>query len=116
MSIYEQNIQDFYKLYHDRPDLFTDADHASLSELITSLSGEDRIDKISDAIALWCEAHPPILNAFVELPPEETTRGAGNRPTRLSAKEALGLLDNMVRSDKPEMEPPDSKPQAPPRT
>ena len=99
MSPYEQNILDFYKIYEEHPDLFTNEDRASLEALKASFSENDSIEKISDEIALWCEDHPNILNALLELPPSDTgERGPGGRPTHLTPKEALGLLDNIVRS------------------
>lgn len=114
MSPYEQNILDFYKIYEGHPDLFTDSDRASIEALKASFSEEDSIEKISDAIALWCEDHPHILNVLLEIPPADTgERGPGNRPPRLTPKEALELLENIVRQSKPDSEPPSSQPQTP---
>ena len=72
MSPYEQNILDFYKIYEEKPELFTDADRASLETLRADFSDDDNIEKVSDAIALWCEAHPHILNELLEMPPDGT--------------------------------------------
>ncbi|ASC71416.1 hypothetical protein XM38_023680 [Halomicronema hongdechloris C2206] len=99
MSPYEENILDFYKIYEEQPELFTDDDRASFEALKATFAEDDSIEKISDTIALWCEEHPNILNALLELPPSETSeRGAGGRSTRLNPKEVLGLLDNITRS------------------
>ena len=117
MSPYEQNILDFYKIYEEKPDLFTDADRASLEILRAGFSDDDNIEKVSDAIALWCEEHPHILDVLLEMPPGDTAeRGPGNRKTRLTTKETLGLLKNMVRQSKPDSEPPSSSPQTPSKT
>lgn len=114
MSPYEQNILDFYKIYEERPELFTDSDRVSLEALKEALSNENSIEKISDELALWCEEHPHILNVLLEIPPSDTgERGPGGRPTRLTPKEALELLDNIIRQSKPDSEPPSSQPQAP---
>lgn len=117
MSPYEQNILDFYKIYEENSELFTDDDRISLEALKASFSENDDIEKISDAIALWCEEHPKILDALLELPPIDTgERGPGGRPTRLTSKEALELLDNIVRQSKPDSESSSPQPQTPPKT
>ncbi len=114
MSPYEQNILDFYKIYEEHPNLFTDSDRVSLEALKAIFSEDDSVEKISDAIALWCEDHPHILNVLLEIPPADTgERGPGNRPPRLTPKEALELLENIVRQSKPDSEPPSSQPQTP---
>ena len=116
MSPYEQNILDFYQIYEDNPELFTDDDRASLAELQATFSEDDNIEKISDEIALWCEDHPHILNILLEIPPGDTgERGPGGRPTRLTQKEALKLLENIVRQSKPDSESESPQPQTPPR-
>lgn len=107
MSPYEQNILDFYKIYEEHPGLFTDDDRASLAQLQTTFSENDDIEKISDALALWCDDHPKILDQLLELPPSDTgERGPGGRKIRLTSKEALELLNNIVRQSKPDSEPP----------
>lgn len=99
MSPYEENILDFYKIYEEQPELFTNEDRASLDDLKTTFSAKDSIERISDEIALWCERHPHILNALLELPSSETSeRAPRGRLTRLNPKEVLGLLDNITRS------------------
>lgn len=98
MSPYEQNILDFYQIYEDNPEIFTEDDRTSLAELHVTLSEDDNIERISDEISLWCEAHPHILNILLEMPLAEAgERGPGGRPTRLTPKEALGMLDNITR-------------------
>lgn len=116
MSPYEQNILDFYKIYKDRPELFTNETRALLEALKVTLSEDASIEQISDAIALWCEEHPNILNALLELPPIDTgERGPGGPITRLTPKEALELLENIVRQSKPDSEPPSPQPLASPK-
>ena len=116
MSPYEQNILDFYKIYEEHPELFIDSILTSLADLRSTLSDNDSVEKISDAIALWCEEHSQILNALLELPPTDTgERGPGGRPTRLTPKEALELLENIVRQSKPDSESPSSQPQTSPQ-
>lgn len=100
MSLYEQNIRDFSGLFAERPELFTQEDLASFSELKRTFLEEERIEKISDTIALWCEARPHIYDALLEIPvAEDTQRGPGGRPTRLTTKEAMSLLENIVRTE-----------------
>ena len=100
MSLYEQNIRDFSGLYADCPELFTQKDLASFSELKATFSEEDSIEKISDAIALWCEAHPHIYNALLEIPvADDMQRGPGGRTTPVTSKGARDLLENIVRTE-----------------
>ncbi len=117
MSPYEQNILDFYQIYKDHPNLFTEADRASLEALQATFSEDDSIEKISNEIALWCEDHPHILNVLLEIPPGDTSeRGPGGRPTRLTPKKALELLDNLVRQSEIDSNSASSQPQAPPKS
>ena len=117
MSPYEQAIVDFYQIYEDHPTLFTDEDCASLEALRATFSENDGIEKISNAIALWCKEHPHILHMLLEIPSNDTReRGAGGRPTRLTPKKALELLDNLVRQSKPDSKPASSQPQALPKS
>ena len=116
MSPYEQNILDFYKIHEEHRDLFTDKDCASLEALRATFSENDSIEKISDAVALWCEDHPHILNVLLEIPPVDTgKRGPRGRPTNLTTKEALELLENIVRQSKPDTASSPSQTQTPPR-
>jgi hypothetical protein len=112
VSPYEANILDFNYLVTEKPELLSDEDLVSLETLLSNLP-ED-IEKISDELALWCEDHPKVLDALLELPPTDTgERGPGGRPARLKPKEALELLDNIVRQSKPDSNPPSSQPQTP---
>lgn len=119
VSPYEANILDFNYLVAEKPELLSDEDRVSLEDLLSRLAKDAEkvsIEKISDELALWCERHPKVLDALLEIPPSDTgERGPGGRPTRLTAKEALELLENIVRQSKPEPEPPSSQPQTPPR-
>lgn len=117
VSPYEANILDFNYLIQEKPELLSDEDRVSLKDLFSRLPEDVEkvsIEKISDELALWCEEHPHILNVLLEIPPSDTgERGPGGRPTRLTPKEALELLDNIIRQSKPDSEPPSSQPQAP---
>ena len=114
VSPYEANILDFNYLVTENPELLSDEDLVSLEALLSSLP--ENIEAISDELARWIENHPRILDALLELPPSDTSeRGPGNRRSRLTAKEASGLLKNLVRQSKPDAEPPSSSPQTPPK-
>ena len=100
MSLYEQNIRDFSGLYADRPELFTQADLTSFSELKATFSEEDGVEKISDEIALWCEARPHIYNALLELPVvDDAQRGPGGKSTPVTHKGVMSLLENIMRTE-----------------
>lgn len=109
MSLYEQNIRDFVGLYTDRSELFTPADLISITELKATFSEEDSVEKISDEIALWCEARPHIYNALLEIPvTDDIQRGPGGRPTPVTSKGVMSLLENIVRIEPSEEKDPKS--------
>ncbi|MCY6493889.1 hypothetical protein [Leptolyngbya sp. GGD] len=111
LSPYEEMIQDFQTLLQNQPELFTEADRDSLTA--TLQSAPDDIEGLSDAIAAWCEGQPKIYKALMELPLEETSatsRGPGNRPTRLDPKQAKNnLLENMMRRNDQDDKQPESQ-------
>jgi hypothetical protein len=116
MSLYEQNILDFYKTYEEHPELFTKDNRDSLKRVRDTFSEGDSIEKISDTISLWCEDHPNILNVLLGcLPSGAGKRGPGSRPTRLTPKEALKLLENIIRQSNPDSGSPSSQPQTLPK-
>ncbi len=96
LSPYEENILDFTKVIENQPELLSDEDRVSLEQLMANLP--DEVEEISNAIALWTEEHPKILDALLELPPSESgERGLGGSTIRLSAKDAKDLIENTVR-------------------
>ncbi|MBO3460148.1 hypothetical protein G7B40_000190 [Aetokthonos hydrillicola Thurmond2011] len=101
LSPYEENILDFVKIAQNQPNLFTAEDRAALGKLLATLP--DDIEQISDALALWYEDRPHILNTILDLPVEESAshRGPGGRKTRLSPKDAKDMIDNIVRQSTP---------------
>lgn len=96
LSPYEENIIDFNSIIKNRPELLSDEDRLSLEQLMSSLP--DDVEEISNAIALWTEEHPKVLDALVELTPSESReRGLGGSTIRLTAKDAKDLIENTVR-------------------
>ena len=96
LSPYEENIIDFNSIIENHPELLSDEDLVSLEQLMSSLP--DDIEEISNAIALWTEEHPKVLDALLELPPSESgERGLGGSTIRLTAKDAKDLIENTVR-------------------
>ncbi|ACC80970.1 hypothetical protein [Nostoc punctiforme] len=101
-SIHEQIIKDLNYIAQNNPELFTEEVRASLENLLSTLPDDLKdIEEISDAIVIWVEEHPQIHNTLMKLPISSSSeRGAGGIPTRITPKEAKGLLDNIVRQSK----------------
>ena len=112
LSPYEETILDFIYVAQKQPELFTTEDRADFAQLVATLP--DDLEEISNEIALWCEAHPHILNAIFDLPVEEldSLRAAGGRNTPLTGKEAKDAIENTVRESSPPPQP-KSSPQKP---
>lgn len=109
LSPYEANILDFVNLVDEQPDLLSDKDYNNLVELLKTLP--DDVEEISDALALWYDDRPKMLNAILEMTPSnDGVRGPGGRDTRLTAAEVKELLKNVVRQSSL----PTSLPLAPP--
>jgi hypothetical protein len=72
LSPYEETILDFIYITQTHPELFTAEYRADFAQLVATLP-ED-IEEIANEIALWCEAHPHILDAIFELLDEELLR------------------------------------------
>jgi len=72
---------------------------ADFAKLVATLP--DDVEEISNEIALWCKAHPHILDAIFALPTEELFRAAGGRNTPLTGKEAKDAIENTVRESIP---------------
>lgn len=107
LSPYEETILDFVYIAQNQPELFTAEDRADFAQLVATLP-ED-VEEISNAIALWCETRPHILDAIFDLPIEESAsvRAAGGRDTPLTGKESKDVIENTVReSIPPEKSPP----------
>ena len=62
---YEENIATFINLLDNQPSLFSPANLDELEQLIASLP--DDIEKISEAISLWYEQQPKIIDAQLQL-------------------------------------------------
>jgi hypothetical protein len=110
LSPYEETILDFIYIAQNQPELFTAEDRTDFAQLVATLP--DDVEEISNAIALWCDTHPHILNAIFALPIEEldSLRAAGGRNTPLTGKEAKDAIENTVReSIPPEKSPPPPK-------
>jgi hypothetical protein len=110
LSPYEETILDFIYIAQNQPELFTAEDRTDFAQLVATLP--DDVEEISNAIALWCDTHPHILDAFFALPIEEldSLRAAGGRNTPLTGKEAKDAIENTVReSIPPEKSPPPPK-------
>ncbi len=96
-SPYEETILDFAYIAKNKPELFTAEDRDDLAELATTFP-ED-VEEISNAIALWCETRPHILDAIYALPlgESDSVRALGGDDTPLTGKEAKDIVDNIVR-------------------
>ena len=101
LSPYEETILDFIYIAQKQPELFTPEDRTDFAQLVATLP-ED-VEEVSNAIALWCETRPHILDAIFELPVEESAsvRAAGGRDTPMTGKESKGAIDNTVRESIP---------------
>ncbi|WP_226585663.1 hypothetical protein [Microseira wollei] len=107
LSPYEETILDFIYIAQKQPELFTAEDRADFAKLVATLPKD--VEAISNAIALWCDTRPHILDAIFALPVEElaSVRAAGGRGTPLTGKEAKDAIENTVReSIPPEKSPP----------
>ncbi|WP_341731825.1 hypothetical protein [Microcoleus sp. EPA2] len=111
-SPYEETILDFIYVAQKQPELFTAEDRADFAQLVATLP--DDLEEISNAIALWCDTRPHILDAIFDLPVEEldSLRAAGGRNTPLTGKEAKDAIENTVRESIPPPQP-KSSPQKP---
>lgn len=110
LSPYEETILDFVYIAQNQPELFTAEDRADFAQLVATLP-ED-VEVISNAIALWCETRPHILDAIFVLPVEESAsvRAAGGRDTPLTGKESKDAIENTVRESIPPKKSPPPTP------
>ncbi|MUG94188.1 hypothetical protein F7734_18065 [Scytonema sp. UIC 10036] len=96
MSPYEENILTFIYVIKNQPELLTTEDCTDVLELLLNLP--DDVEEISNAIALWYETRPKILDAILQVPIEDldSLRAAGGRSTPMTAAESKELIENSV--------------------
>ena len=104
---HEENIIKFVYLIKKQPNLFKEKERTNLRQLLQKLP--DNVEKISDAIALWCKEHPQIRDAFLNIPTDDlnSIRAANGRATPLTGKETKEMIENSVieSSESKESEP-----------
>ena len=96
MSPYEENILTFVYILQNQPELLTAEDRTGLLELLATLP--DDVEEISNAIALWYETHPKILDAILNEPVEDldSLRAADARTTPMTGAESKEMIENSV--------------------
>jgi hypothetical protein len=96
MSPYEENILTFVYILQNQPELLTAEDRADLRKLLATLP--DDVEEISNAIALWYETHPKILDAILNVPIEDldSVRAADGRSTAITSAESKEMIENSV--------------------
>ncbi|MEC4816758.1 MAG: hypothetical protein SAK29_26340 [Scytonema sp. PMC 1069.18] len=96
MSPYEENILTFVYILQNQPELLTAEDRADILKLLATLP--DDVEEISNAIALWYETRPQILDAILNVPIEDldSLRAAGGGTTRITNAETKGIIENSV--------------------
>ncbi|MEH2093490.1 MAG: CHAT domain-containing protein [Nostoc sp.] len=96
MSPYEENILTFVYILQNQPELFTPEDRADILELLATLP--DDVEEISNAIALWYETRPQILDAILNVPivDLDSLRSAEGRRTPMTASESKDMIENSV--------------------
>ena len=109
---HEENIIKFVYLIKKQPNLFTEEKRTNLRQLLQKLP--DNVEKISDAIALWCKEHPQIRDAFLNIPTDDLNsirahRAPNGRATPLTGKETKEIIENSVIESSESKEPEPSK-------
>lgn len=96
LSDYEENIITFVYLAQTKSELFTAEDSEDLKHLLSTLP--DDVEEISNAIALWCEEHPQILDAILNIPIDDSDslRAADGRTTPLTGRESREMIENSI--------------------
>ncbi|MBE8968805.1 CHAT domain-containing protein [Nostocales cyanobacterium LEGE 12452] len=96
MSPYEDNILTFVYILQKQPELLTAEDRTDVLELLATLP--DDVEEISNAIALWYETRPQILDAILNVPVEDldSLRAADGRRTPMTASESKDMIENSV--------------------
>ena len=94
MSPYEENILTFVYILKKQPELLTPEDHTDVLELLATLP--DDVEEISNAIALWYETRPQILDAILNVPIEDldSLRSADNPSTPITGAESNEIIEN----------------------
>ncbi|MBE9212832.1 hypothetical protein IQ247_09025 [Plectonema cf. radiosum LEGE 06105] len=96
MSPYEENILTFVYILQNQSELLTAEDRTDVLELLTTLP--DDVEEISNAIALWYETHPKILDAILNWYIEDldSLRAADGRSTPITGAESKEMIENSV--------------------
>jgi len=96
MSPYEENLLTFVHILKKQPELLTAEDRTDVLELLATLP--DDVEEISNAIALWYETRPQILDAILNVPVEDldSLRAADGRRTPMTASESKDMIENSV--------------------
>lgn len=96
MSPYEENILTFVYILQNQPELLTAKDDTDVLELLATLP--DDVEEISNAITLWYETRPQILDAILNVPIEDldSLRAAGGRSTPITGAESKEMIENSV--------------------
>ncbi|MFK0733931.1 MAG: CHAT domain-containing protein, partial [Gloeotrichia echinulata HAB0833] len=105
MSPYEENILTFVYLLQTQPELFTPEDRADILGLLATLP--DDVEEISNAIALWYENRPHILDAILNVPVEDldSLRAVDGRSTRITGTESKEIIENSVNQSSKSNQP-----------
>ncbi|MDF5726657.1 MAG: hypothetical protein PUP92_01120 [Rhizonema sp. PD38] len=95
-SPYEDNILTFIYVIKNQPELLTPEDSTDVLELLATLP--DDVEEISNAIALWYESRPQILDAILNVPIEDldSLRAADGRSTPITGAESKEIIENSV--------------------
>ena len=96
MSPYEENILTFVYILQNQPELLIAEDCADLRKLLATLP--DDVEEISNAIVLWYETRPQILDAILNVPIEDldSLRAAGGRSTSITGAESKEMIENSL--------------------
>lgn len=105
MSDYEENILAFKHILNTEPELFSEEDRKDLKDLLSKLP--DNVEEISNAIALWYEEHPLILDAILNIPIDDldSLRAANGRAISLTGRESKEMIENSVTQSSQSKQP-----------
>ncbi|MEC4815158.1 MAG: CHAT domain-containing protein [Scytonema sp. PMC 1069.18] len=111
MSPYEENILTFVYILQNQPELLTAEDRTDVLKLLATLP--DDVEEISNAIALWYETRPHILDAILNVPVEDldSLRAAGGRRTPITGAESKEMIENSVTQSSKSNQPDSSSSQ-----
>ncbi len=96
MSPYQENILTFVYVLRNKPELLTVENRTEILELLATLP--DDVEEISNAIALWYQTRPQILDAILNVPIEglDSLRAADGRSTPITGAESKEMIENSV--------------------